>query len=270
MPRCGFVPLRFLDPLDVKPHDERQPARVRGFADHPLAHGVAVAVVCVMLAFGLVVASLAPWCRTTPKPPPIAKHPIEVVQTTVSNFVTIGGFGFAFTAFNEATKRSGVSGKAKAAVPRFVFQAALEQGTKWGKVSAGFAGGRAAGQVWRGEDDFHAAMCGAVAAGVMASETIGGIPGSVATFVMFSYFIEKLTANMAGAARGACRRRRSHAPRRQQHSQRSVRPSTTARARPAQVSRPASGWTSCWGSLRSGATALSGSRHRRPWRVRAA
>ena len=129
----------------------------------PLARGVAVAVVCVMLAIGLVVASSlgAVVQNEPPKPPPIAKHPIEVVQTTVSNFVTIGGFGFAFTAFNEATKRSGVSGKAKAAVPRFVFQAALTQGAKWGKVSAGFAGGRAAGQVWRGEDDFHAAMCGA-------------------------------------------------------------------------------------------------------------
>ena len=158
-----------------------------------------------MLSFGLVVASslCAVVRNEPPKAPPIAKHPIEVVTTTVSNFVTIGGFGFAFTAFNEATKRSGVSGKAKTAVPRFVLQAALAQGTKWGKVSAGFAGGRAAGQVWRGEDDFHAAMCGAVAAGVMASETIGGIPGSVATFVMFSYFIEKLTANSkAGAAKG--------------------------------------------------------------------
>ena len=72
-----------------------------------------------------------------PKPPPIAKHPIEVVQTTVSNFVTIGGFGFAFTAFNEATKRSGVSGKAKAAVPRFVFQAALAQGTSRFECSRG-------------------------------------------------------------------------------------------------------------------------------------
>ena len=82
-------------------------------------------------------------------------------------------------------------------------QAALAQGTKWGKVSAGFAGGRAAGQLWRGEDDFQAAMCGAVAGGVMASESIKGIPGSVATFVMFSYFIEKLTANgKAGAAKG--------------------------------------------------------------------
>jgi len=158
-----------------------------------------------MLAFGLVIASSlgAVVQNEPPKPPPIAKHPIEVVQTTVSNFVTIGGIGFVFTAFNEAKKRSGVSGRAKAAVPRFVFQAALAQGTKWGKVTAGFAGGRAAGQVWRGEDDFHAAMCAAVAGGVMASETIGGIPSSVATFVMFSFLIEKLTANSkAGAAKG--------------------------------------------------------------------
>ena len=156
------------------------------------------------MAFGLVVASLGAVVKNQPqKPAPIATHPIDVIRTTASNFVTIGGFGFAFTAFNEATKRAGVSGKAKAAVPRFVVQAALTQGTKWGKVSAGFAGGRAAGQLWRGEDGFQAAMCGAVAGGVAASESIKGIPASVFTFVAFSYFIEKLTANSKkGAANG--------------------------------------------------------------------
>jgi len=178
-----------------------------------------------MLAFGLVVASLgAVVQKQAPKPAPIAKHPIDVVRTTASNFVTIGGFGFAFTAFNEATKRSGVSGMAKTAVPRFVVQAALAQGTKWGKVSAGFAGGRAAGQLWRGEDDFQAAMCGAVAGGVMASESIKGIPGSVATFVMFSYFIEKFTANSKGAAKGG-------AP--QQPQQRAVQSAAQSAQRPA-------------------------------------
>ena len=179
-----------------------------------------------MLAFGLVVASLGAVVKNQPpKPAPIATHPIDVIRTTASNFVTIGGFGFAFTAFNEATKRAGVSGKAKAAVPRFVVQAALAQGTKWGKVSAGFAGGRAAGQLWRGEDDFQAAMCGAVAGGVMASETIKGIPGSVATFVMFSYFIEKFTANSkAGAAKGG-------AP--QQPQQRAVQSAAQSAQRPA-------------------------------------
>ena len=173
-----------------------------------------------MLAFGLVVASLgAVVQKQAPKPAPIAKHPIDVVRTTASNFVTIGGFGFAFTAFNEATKRSGVSGMAKTAVPRFVVQAALAQGTKWGKVSAGFAGGRAAGQLWRGEDDFQAAMCGAVAGGVMASESIKGIPASVATFVMFSYFIEKFTGNSkAGAAKGG-------APQQQPRAAQSAAPS---------------------------------------------
>jgi len=118
--------------------------------------------------------------------------------------------------FQEATKRSGVAGKARDAVPRFVVQAALQNGQRWGRLSAGFAGGRALGQVWRGADDFQAAMCGAVGGGVCSATSIKGIPSSVATFVVFSYFVEKVTAGskdtaqqQKGAARPANRQRSS-------------------------------------------------------------
>ena len=77
------------------------------------------------------------------------------------------------------------------------------QGQKWGRLSAGFAGGRAFGQVWQGEDNFQAAMCGAVAGGVFAATSLADIPSSVGTFVMFSYFIEKLTANSKAQAQGS-------------------------------------------------------------------
>ena len=157
----------------------------------------------MLLAVGLVAASLGAVVKPAPAKPEIAKHPFDVVRTTASNFLTIGGFGAAFTGLQTFQKMSGVCGKAKDAVPRFVVQAGLAQGCRWGKVSAGFAGGRAAGQLWRGEDDFQAAMCGAVAGGVAAAPSVREIPSSVVTFVMFSYFIEKLTANgKGGAAKG--------------------------------------------------------------------
>ena len=128
-------------------------------------------------------------------PPPIAKTPLDVARTTLSGFATISGIGFVFTAAQESSARAGVKGMARKAVPGFVIRAALMNAQRWGRVSAGFAGGRAAGQLWYGEDGFGPAMCGAVAGGVAAAPNLAGIPSSVATFVAFSYFIEKLTNN---------------------------------------------------------------------------
>lgn len=128
-----------------------------------------------------------------PAPPPIAKTPMDVVQTTLSSFATVSGIGFVFTAAQESSARAGVSGMARKAVPGFVIRAALMNGQRWGRVSAGFAGGRAAGQLWCGEDGFTASMWGAVFGGVAAAQNVAGVPSSVMTFVAFSYFIEKLT-----------------------------------------------------------------------------
>merc|ERR1719310_387867 len=138
-------------------------------------------------------------CSAVQTPPPVelAKSPLDVITTTASSFATVGGFGLVLTAFTESKKRSGVTGKARTAVPRFVVQESIKQARRWGQVSAGFAGGRAAGQLWSGCDGMTAAMCGAVGAGVLAASSVREIPSSVTTFVAFSYFIEKMT-NKAG------------------------------------------------------------------------
>ena len=79
----------------------------------------------------------------SPTAPKIARGPIDVIQTTAGSFLSVGGFGFAFTALQESIKRSNVGGRARARVPYFVFRASIANGQRWGRVSAGFAGGRA-------------------------------------------------------------------------------------------------------------------------------
>ena len=129
-------------------------------------------------------------------PPPIAKTPLDVARTTLSSFATVSGIGFVFTAAQESSARAGVKGMARKAVPGFVIRAALMNAQRWGRVSAGFAGGRAAGQLWYGEDGFGPAMCGAVAGGVATAPNLAGIPSSVVSFVALNYFFEKLTNNI--------------------------------------------------------------------------
>ena len=125
---------------------------------------------------------------------PIAKGPVDVIRTTVSSFCTVGLFGFSLTAVQEFSARSGVSGRARDRVPYFVVQASLRQAQRWGRVSAGFAGGRALGQAIRGVDDGTCALMGSIFGGIAAAPTVSAMPSSVATFAAFGYFIESFTA----------------------------------------------------------------------------
>ena len=131
--------------------------------------------------------------RTPPPPPPIATSPLDVVRTTAGSFATIGGLGFCFTAFQEATARAAVSGDARKAVPYFVLKAALQNGQRWGRVSAGFAGGRAAGQLLRGGDDAWSRLMGSVVGGAAAATSLASVPSSCATFAAFGYFFDSFT-----------------------------------------------------------------------------
>lgn len=156
--------------------------RTRGFHNHQ-AHVDMISIV------GLLVLGAQVQQR-----PPIAKTPMDVVKTTASSFFTLGGVGFAITSFQESAKRANVAGQARTRVPYFVFQASLAQAKRIGLVSAGFTGGRALGQVIRGKDDSTCAMMGSIFGGIAASPTVAGIPGSIATFACFGYFIESFTA----------------------------------------------------------------------------
>ena len=91
--------------------------------------------------------------RPAPAPPPLAKNVFDVISTTAGSFASIGSIGFIFTAAQETMARANVVGGARKAVPRFVLRAALTNAQRWGRVTAGFAGGRAVGQVFRGADD---------------------------------------------------------------------------------------------------------------------
>ena len=130
-----------------------------------------------------------------PPPPVLAKTPLDVVASATGSFVTVGGFGFVVTAIQEAYKRRAVSGGARTAVPYFVFQAALRNGQRWGRVSAGFAGGRAIGQVMRGADDSFCGYVGSIAGGIGAATSRSQVVSSVATFVGFQYLIDNLSSN---------------------------------------------------------------------------
>eukprot|EP00966_Prymnesium_polylepis_P275338 6361403-Prymnesium_polylepis.1 len=132
--------------------------------------------------------------------PPIADTPLDVLKTTVQSFCTIGGIGFGVTAFQEAQKMANVGGRARSQVPYFVITRALAQGGRWGRVSAGFAGGRALGQALRGVDDSTCAMMGSIFGGIAAAPTLQAIPSSVATFAAFGYFIESFTPNAGGSS----------------------------------------------------------------------
>lgn len=141
----------------------------------------------------------------TPVPPPLAQNAGDVVRTTVSNFATVGGFGFAFTAVKGFADNAGVQGGARAAVPYFVLKASLINAQRWGRISAGFAGGRAAGQWLRGADDRTTAMMGSVAGGVAAATSVSQIPSSVATFACFGYFLDSFSAKPEDDANGPTR-----------------------------------------------------------------
>ena len=130
----------------------------------------------------------------TAEAPPIAKGPGDVIKTTVNNFCTVGGCGFVFTAFSESSKRAGTGGKARDAVRYFVVRNSLLQAQRWGRVSAGFAGGRALGQALRGQDDSTCAMIGSVFGGIAAAPSVAQMPSSVATFAAFGYFIDSFSS----------------------------------------------------------------------------
>eukprot|EP00325_Prymnesiales_sp_UTEX-LB-985_P029898 CAMPEP_0174731648 /NCGR_PEP_ID=MMETSP1094-20130205/57923_1 /TAXON_ID=156173 /ORGANISM="Chrysochromulina brevifilum, Strain UTEX LB 985" /LENGTH=202 /DNA_ID=CAMNT_0015934059 /DNA_START=89 /DNA_END=697 /DNA_ORIENTATION=+ len=145
--------------------------------------------------------------------PPIARGPLDVIKTTASSFATVGTFGFAITAFQEYSKRAGTAGQARTRMPYFVVQASLAQASRWGRVSAGFSGGRALGQALRGKDDSTCAMLGSIFGGIGAAPNIAGIPSSVATFAAFGYFIEAMSARASSTPSGEQQLERARAQR---------------------------------------------------------
>ena len=125
--------------------------------------------------------------RTAPQAPAIAKSVGDVVGATASSFALVGGVGFVFSAGNNFVRR----------LPTSAVAAGWGTAQRWGRVSAGFAGGRALGQWVRGADDRWASMAGAVFGGAAAASSIPEIPSSIATFVAFSFVLDNMSPSDA-------------------------------------------------------------------------
>ena len=90
---------------------------------------------------------------------PIARNLGDVVKSSASSFALVGGISFLWSASTAMIKRA----------PGPV-ALGWQSAQRWGKVSAGFAGGQALGQVFRGVDDKWCSMSGAVFGGAAAGE----------------------------------------------------------------------------------------------------
>jgi hypothetical protein len=124
---------------------------------------------------------------------PIASSVSDVIGTAAGSFATVGTVGFLYRFPAQLVKRAPVPAAATAAV-------ATAQ--RWGRLSAGFAGGRAAGQLVRKADDTFCAVCGAVMGGAAAATSVAELPGTVATFVGFTLALEILAPSAGRSAEG--------------------------------------------------------------------
>ena len=110
---------------------------------------------------------------------PLANHPGDVISTAVNNFLLVGGVSYVWSAGSAVvTRKPGPLALAKAS------------GLRWGKVSSGFAGGRALGQLFRKTDDKWCGVVGAVFGGAAAASSVAEMPSSILSFVAFGLAID--------------------------------------------------------------------------------
>lgn len=128
-----------------------------------------------------------------PKPPP-PQSVGDALKVTADSFFLTGSVGLVYRGLLSPT---GIrTGKPVAAA-----RAAVMTAQRWGRLSAGFAGGTAFAVVLlnRGEEDQLARLVGAAVGGIAAVSKAEQIPSSVATFVAFTYFMGRLTDGQAQA-----------------------------------------------------------------------
>ena len=132
-----------------------------------------------LLAFALPLAAAANQQPTSVTGAPLARNPFDIAVTTVGNYATVAATVGTFAFPWNLVRRNPAA-----------WASAWATGSRWGKISAGFSGGRAAGQVIRRADDSFCAILGAVAGGIAAAPTLAEAPSNVATFVAFTYVLE--------------------------------------------------------------------------------
>ena len=117
----------------------------------------------------------------------------DVARTTFDAFCLTGFVGASFTAMRQSFSR----------MPRQVIWAnSNRSGMRWGKLSAGFAGGQAAAcyALRRDDGDLLCSLIGAACGGAMAAECAAQMPGSIIAFVSFSYILHKMSSSAADEA----------------------------------------------------------------------
>ena len=117
-----------------------------------------------------------------PASPALAQNAGDVVVQTAGSFALVGSIGFLWTATGAVVKRT----------PGPI-AAGLQTAQRWGRISAGFTGGQAAGQVVRKTNDKWCNIAGAFFGGLAAATSLAEAPSSIATFVAFSYIIDMIS-----------------------------------------------------------------------------
>ena len=145
-----------------------------------------------IVAFSLLAAgALARAAVAAPPPPPLAKNLGDVVTQTGSSFALVGGVGFIFSAAGAVLKRT--------PSPLAV---GVQAAQRWGRISAGFTGGQAAGQVVRKANDRWCSMAGAFFGGLAAASSLAEAPSSIVTFMAFSYLLDYFGPPQSGGRQG--------------------------------------------------------------------
>lgn len=74
---------------------------------------------------------------------------------------------------------------------------ALFNARRWAGVSAGFAGGRAVAQCYRGTDDRYTRMVGALCGGALGASSVAQVPVRMAAFAAMTWVLETIDASGA-------------------------------------------------------------------------
>ena len=116
----------------------------------------------------------------------------DIGMISFEAFTTAGSVGFIWTGSAQLLKR----------VPLPVAgRAALTTARRWGGMSAGFQGGKLAGQAVGLPSDRWCNLCAGAVAGLFAATSASNIPMSIATFVAISAVLDGIVPSMAEQAR---------------------------------------------------------------------
>ena len=114
----------------------------------------------------------------------------NVVRATIDGFVPAAVIGCVWTCGSQTVKRAPLG---------VAWKAGLTTAQRWGRISGGFSGGKAAGQALRLPTERWQNLFAAAVTGVAAAESLSAAPMSVATFVAFSAVLDGMAPREGSA-----------------------------------------------------------------------